>query len=837
MYDEHWYSFAQEVPQSRPSGVKTRHRRANSLLQQPEETADNNIPEEPLPALFEDQEDANAPPEATVLRRAKSYSDFYDIATAHLAGSHGGPKNKRKKTKGRRNNHSLWDALMIPASAALILSLEEDTYDDALDQELLQASQQEYLLYHDQLALTERHLGTLIDDANSALKTLETLCQSFRAVEEQTTSFKAQCDDLLEEQKRLQTLADEVGTDLHYYAYLDTVSRRLNALGAGRLVDDDAFGDILANLDSCIEFMMKHPQYRDADTYQARYQALLTKALHLLEVGFNNRLDQVSGELARQITNTQSESARHALAYGRFEEILMNSYSLIPNMQRVILGAYDQNGQPRTGPNVDIFANTANNLFRAYFAVRDRDLKPLTQHDLATFHLECKESSIDTAARNYAKQCFERSFSEATLFRKIFSIEAPYSPNPKSAFAALNSHQRSLVTGTNIVPVATNLQSKLQTCDLQTICNLVGWVTNEYLLVDHDEDETPFVAHCRELTSRLLAEHLWTFTDGFFDAEITNSITKAVVPPEALKLGAATSSAEGASSSAFPVVKRAIELLVLFDQSMPKERCQRSSPVIFKLVRETIAALQRAEVRIKAIGVKNGSTDPDLFMTKNLLILKNELLALEIGDVRNGAVTNQGATGALGSSIQHLNKQIWENLPTAGSNLLGLVSSSVSTLGSYIPGSGLLSRAAGSITGSSAPGTAGEAGGEQDAGEQLDELLRQSIYAFTRHWAAIFIEAKLKGTAAGGGKNLAQLERELDEILEEAFHTQPEVVEKLKEAIQWETQGQLSGGSKTKTGGGFVGGSRSGADIGRERGSVYTGGGGSRASRGSSRRL
>lgn len=473
---------------------------------------------------------------------------------------------------------------MIPASAASTLPVEEETYDDALDQELLQASQQEYLLYHDQLALTERHLGTLIDDANSALKTLETLCQSFRAVEEQTTSFKAQCDDLLEEQKRLQTLADEVGTDLHYYAYLDTVSRRLNALGAGRLVDDDAFGDILANLDSCIEFMIQHPQYRDADTYQARYQALLTKALHLLEVGFNNRLDQVSGELARQITNTQSESARHALAYGRFEEILMNSYSLIPNIQRVILGAYDQNGQARTGPNVDIFANTANNLFHAYFAVRDRDLKPLTQHDLATFHLECKESSIDTAARNYVKQCFERSFSEATLFRKIFSIEAPYSLNPKSAFAALNSHQRSLVTGTNIAPIATNLQSKLQTCDLQTICNLVGWVTNEYLLVDYDEDETPFVAHCRELTSRLLAEHLWTFTDGFFDAEITKSITKAVVPPEALKLGGATSSTEGgASSGAFPVVKRAIELLVLFDQSMPKERCvSLPSPPLLK---------------------------------------------------------------------------------------------------------------------------------------------------------------------------------------------------------------------------------------------------------------
>lgn len=205
-------------------------------------------------------------------------------------------------------------------------------------------------------------------------------------------------------------------------------------------------------------------------------------------------------------------------------------------------------------------------------------------------------------------------------------------------------------------------------------------------------------------------------------------------------------------------------------------------------------------------------------MIKNLLILKNELLTLEIGDVRNGPGTGQ-ATG-LGSSIQHLG-QIWENLPTAG-NLFGLVSSSVSTFSSYIPGSSLISRAAGSITGSSSGLTTTTTAGaaeSQDAGEQLDELLRQSIYAFTRRWAAIFNEVKVK--ASVGGKNSTQLERELDEILEGAFAAQPEVVEKLKEAIQLDAQAQLTGGSKSGTG--------------KDKGSVYTGG--SRASKGSSRRM
>ncbi len=113
-------------------------------------------------------------------------------------------------------------------------------------------------LYADQLALTERHLGALVHDTNAALKLLETLSVSFRSVEDQTRSFQSQCDDLLSEQKRLQSLADDVGTDLHYYAYLDNVTRRLNAPGAGRLVDDDAFVSVLSSLDSCISFMMKN---------------------------------------------------------------------------------------------------------------------------------------------------------------------------------------------------------------------------------------------------------------------------------------------------------------------------------------------------------------------------------------------------------------------------------------------------------------------------------------------------------------------------------------------------------------------------------------------------
>lgn len=209
-----------------------------------------------LSALYEDHEDTNSPPPATLIQRAKSWSDFSNIDMTKARPLKQPASRKYQKKYDLR---SPLEALTLSPSETRSASIVKDGVDrETSTEELLRARRQEYLLYHGQLEMTERHLGALVEDANKALGILESLCKSFQTVEEQTTSFRSQCDDLLTEQKRLEVLAEEVGTDLHYYAYLDNVSRRLNAPGAGRLVDDEAFGEVLANLDSCIEFMTKN---------------------------------------------------------------------------------------------------------------------------------------------------------------------------------------------------------------------------------------------------------------------------------------------------------------------------------------------------------------------------------------------------------------------------------------------------------------------------------------------------------------------------------------------------------------------------------------------------
>ena len=54
------------------------------------------------------------------------------------------------------------------------------------------------------------HLDTIVSDTTSALDTLSSLTESFQAVDSQTTTFRTQCEGLIDDQKRITTLADDM---------------------------------------------------------------------------------------------------------------------------------------------------------------------------------------------------------------------------------------------------------------------------------------------------------------------------------------------------------------------------------------------------------------------------------------------------------------------------------------------------------------------------------------------------------------------------------------------------------------------------------------------------
>lgn len=252
--------------------------------------------------------------------------------------------------------------------------------------------------------------------------------------------------------------------------------------------------------------------------------------------------------------------------------MLTDSYALLPNIHKVTRRVYDQYGRFDSGiRNSSIFSSSTLSMLRTYLTTRDRDVKMLTQHDVEMYQKETKELSLETASRNYIKQTLERVHNENSLFFKVFNIEPTWNTASDSVFQSIKTVQTTMVHPGNLQPMTTQLQTAFQTAEIQSVCNVVGWIANEYGISETDEDEDPIAPkQYREYAARLLVEHLWPFVDNVFEAEISKSITKAVVADDALKIGTVV---DGVSSSnAYPLVQKAVELLRMFDRAMPKER-------------------------------------------------------------------------------------------------------------------------------------------------------------------------------------------------------------------------------------------------------------------------
>jgi hypothetical protein len=104
-------------------------------------------PSDPILELFEEDSVLKGPPEATLARRAKSYSDFYDVAVSYLG--------KEPKVEKPRD---VFENLEIKAGASTV----ENRYEECED-ELLDASQEEYQ-YVNPIESPENHLLTVEKD-------------------------------------------------------------------------------------------------------------------------------------------------------------------------------------------------------------------------------------------------------------------------------------------------------------------------------------------------------------------------------------------------------------------------------------------------------------------------------------------------------------------------------------------------------------------------------------------------------------------------------------------------------------------------------------------------
>ncbi|KAI9771478.1 MAG: Golgi transport complex subunit 3 [Geoglossum simile] len=359
MYEDGWYTaFVPSSQAVEDKSTQPKHYRRVSLLKQPNDHSEiEPTPSDGIAAVPEEAVGLGVPPPATVARRAKSYSDFYDAMRSQL-----------KK--------DLEDGHIDKGVHSTEIKTELDFADwyHSLEFKLEDSNNEEYRLYHDQLLMAESHLDSLLSSTSSALDLLNSLSISFESVEAQTAAFQAQCEGLTSEQRRVSKLADDIGGNLQYYNSLEPITRRMNASGAGGFVRAKEYSEMLHTLDRCLEYMGSHPNHHDAHTYRSRYRLLLTRGLTLVRVHFVSSLRDIASDVTKRIADRQlNDTTMSALLYAKFRVGA-------PELKRV-----GQEIRKRAMPIQGIgggeveYQNLVNELYQNYSATRGKLVIPLVR--------------------------------------------------------------------------------------------------------------------------------------------------------------------------------------------------------------------------------------------------------------------------------------------------------------------------------------------------------------------------------------------------------------------------------------------------------------------------
>ncbi|KAI2483360.1 hypothetical protein Ptr902_05677 [Pyrenophora tritici-repentis] len=398
MYEgDSWYNAF--VPRTAKPPEKAKHRRRESLLKQENESQADLERVEAIPETVEEETlgKLNGPPPVTVARRAKSYSDFYTVVRAHL-----------KKEKALEKKKSRED---------ISTELEFAEWYGGVSDELLEASHEEYTLYQNQLRMTRNHLENIISDTSSTLDILSSLSESFKIVEAQTNAFRTQCEGLIDDQKRITKLADDMEQNLRYYLYLEPTTKRLNAPGAGKIVRGSEFVEMLANLDSCLEYMQAHSKHKEAETYRSRYRLLLTRALTLIRVHFTEALREIAADVAKRIADRQlNDTTMSALLYAKFRVGAPELKSIGMEIQkRAVL-------PPGAAPGGEAeYQSLMNELYQSYSTTRGRLILPIVTKKIGEI-AQAPSTSTDLVAFARSSISYIRGicFDECDLWREWF---------------------------------------------------------------------------------------------------------------------------------------------------------------------------------------------------------------------------------------------------------------------------------------------------------------------------------------------------------------------------------------------------------------------------------
>lgn len=270
-------------------------------------------------------------------------------------------------------------------------------------------------------------------------------------------------------------LADDISQNLKYHSYLEPITRRLNAPGAGNYVRSEEFSNMLSRLDECLSYMATHvrrtlslrdfayfsqPNHREAATYNSRYRLLMTRGLTLIRNHFVGGLREIASDVSRRISDRQlNDTTMSALLYAKFR---VGAAELKEVAQEIRKRAMPPAGaDPGAGGE---YQSLMNELYTSYSATRGKLVIPLVRKkigDIAMAPSTAKE--LVPFARSSIGYVRGICADEYELWREWFEGEDGLYSFLESACEPLYDHLRPRIIHENQLLKLCELCTLLQT--------------------------------------------------------------------------------------------------------------------------------------------------------------------------------------------------------------------------------------------------------------------------------------------------------------------------------------------------------------------------------------
>jgi len=243
----------------------------------------------------------------------------------------------------------------FPSSSAQIDALddekirEQDSQEDFLPiegyQELLQRYlsleknyvsmyDMKYNLYLDELKSRKFECQEVCSEIEQALDDFSALYKQYTEVSGKTTSLYEASEQLISDQKQLNTTIDSITEYVKYFKEIDVIIEKLDAPTLS--VNSEMFFGILDKIDTNIDFMQNNSSYNESGIYLVRYRHCQSKAIALIQNYIFNLFSKTTESILNLKGNESlSDNADAALAlfYGRFQTILSKVKPIIEQIE------------------------------------------------------------------------------------------------------------------------------------------------------------------------------------------------------------------------------------------------------------------------------------------------------------------------------------------------------------------------------------------------------------------------------------------------------------------------------------------------------------------------